>query len=490
MEDKGYTTFGFMLVKLRRMKNLAVIMVCLITIVSCKDNKYNLPSGSPQDVLSQDLYSKLSEEYDSLACFVFGYAIVQKGKYGLIDYKGNLILECVYDSIISFNEDVKVIKRESKYGIINYNGTIVTKIEFESFRNETPFLGKKWKNNSLIALKREGYWGVYNSKGENILSFEYDDIANIEHGYTVISKDEKYGIVDSIGNILVDFKYDTIYYHYKNSDISIAELNGCIGIINSKNKIVTNCDYNCEFSLKQIGYLGIDSPQGGYIKMKKYQTDSKKAKLYGYVDCETGKEVIPIEYDDLGGYCEGLIWAKKDGKYGYININNNVVIPFEYMKAYDFSEGLAAVGCFKRYVNLGYGLEPYFEIGFINKEGKFIIPCIFNPQLFTEPLFKEGLAPIGISSTKYFGTNVGYINTNGDYVIKPIYEEAEPFVKGLAKVGLKDKYGFINSKGGVVVPIEYETAYLYEEDSVIIAEKENNGHSIEHKYNLKGEIIY
>ena len=100
------------------MKNLLVAFLAIIAFFSCSENKSNLPSGSPKEVLSNDLYGQLSEKYDSIADFEFGYAVVKKGKYGLLDYKGQEVLECLYDTIFSINPDVKVLKQNDKFGII------------------------------------------------------------------------------------------------------------------------------------------------------------------------------------------------------------------------------------------------------------------------------------------------------------------------------------------------------------------------------------
>ena len=109
------------------MKKLLVVILVLIAFYSCRENKSSLPSGSPKEVLSNDLYTQLSERYDSIADFEFGYAVVKKGKYGLLDYKGQEVLGCVYDTIFAINPDARVIKQSDKFGVIEYNGTLVSR---------------------------------------------------------------------------------------------------------------------------------------------------------------------------------------------------------------------------------------------------------------------------------------------------------------------------------------------------------------------------
>jgi len=69
--------------------------------------------------------------------------------------------------------------------------------------------------------------------------------------------------------------------------------------------------------------------RGGYAVVK-------MNRLSGLVDM-TGKEVIPVEYDDVGDYTDypfrhGVISAVKDGKFGYLDQSGNVTCDFTYSK--------------------------------------------------------------------------------------------------------------------------------------------------------------
>ena len=62
----------------------------------------------------------------------------------------------------------------------------------------------------------------------------------------------------------------------------------------------------------------------------------------GFID-KTGKEVIPIKYDDAESPSEGLAKVKLNDKYGFIDKTGKEVIPIKYDYVADFSEGLAQV---------------------------------------------------------------------------------------------------------------------------------------------------
>ena len=92
--------------------------------------------------------------------------------------------------------------------------------------------------------------------------------------------------------------------------------------------------------------------------------DQEHGYLYGYVN-EQGAEQIPVEYEYLYSFENGITIAKKDGWYGAIDLNNKTVIPFSlpYEDVRGFRNGRAAVKN-----NAG-------KWGVIDTTGKEIVPC-------------------------------------------------------------------------------------------------------------------
>ncbi len=55
------------------------------------------------------------------------------------------------------------------------------------------------------------------------------------------------------------------------------------------------------------------------------------------------KWVVKPQFDDISYFREGLAKVNKDGKWGFINKEGEIVIPPQFDEAVDFSEGLARV---------------------------------------------------------------------------------------------------------------------------------------------------
>lgn len=50
---------------------------------------------------------------------------------------------------------------------------------------------------------------------------------------------------------------------------------------------------------------------------------------YGFVN-KKGEEVVPLKYDKVESFSEGMAKVYKDGKYGFINKNGEFIIPMKF----------------------------------------------------------------------------------------------------------------------------------------------------------------
>jgi hypothetical protein len=62
----------------------------------------------------------------------------------------------------------------------------------------------------------------------------------------------------------------------------------------------------------------------------------------GYID-KTGREVVPIKYDEASKFSEGMAEVRLGSKWGFVDKVGNEVVSFKYDEAARFSEGMAAV---------------------------------------------------------------------------------------------------------------------------------------------------
>lgn len=74
--------------------------------------------------------------------------------------------------------------------------------------------------------------------------------------------------------------------------------------------------------------------------------------------------------------------------------------------------------------------------------------------------FDEGLS--GVERQKDEGAKWGFIDPNGIFPFKPIYDMVQLFANGLAAVQLKGKWGYIDKTGKQVIPFKYDSVTRFD----------------------------
>ena len=110
--------------------------------------------------------------------------------------------------------------------------------------------------------------------------------------------------------------------------------------------------------------------------------------LYGFVDTDDDVVIAP-QYESAGSFGSGLAPVSMGGLWGYIDTAGTLVLPYQWQAARSFSEGLAAV-------HDGSGW------GYIDPTGALAIPCQFKSAY----AFEGGIAYIGSSYIDRVGNPV------------------------------------------------------------------------------------
>jgi hypothetical protein len=196
----------------------------------------------------------------------------------------------------------------------------------------------------------------------------------------------------------------------------------------------------------------------GYARIFKL-SDGGNYRTEALIDRE-GRFVIPffnkteitvpddvIGKDDL--YSGGLMRIKIAGKYGYIDKDLQMVIPYEYEEAGRFNEGIAAVGSKGKY-------------GFINPNNQYVLPCVFDGA----GTVNNGLAPVCIED------RWGIIMMTGRFIIDCDFEEIRTPIDGEVPFKLGGKWGLMDITGRIIVENKYDNPFRFKDG---IAEIRRNG---------------
>lgn len=171
-----------------------------------------------------------------------------------------------------------------------------------------------------------------------------------------------------------------------------------------------------------------------YSDGKKRLYDKKKKEYI--MDSMQGRSNFP--------YGDSLAVIAFQGKSGYINVHTaEIVIEPQYKVAWDFSEGLAAVR------------NHEGKVGFINNKNEVMIPFKFDAKSDRERklyVFESGMCVMS-DSTGLFGI----IDRDGNWLIEPAYDYIDPYtVKGFRGVQKDGLYGLLDSVFNVVYKPIYQ----------------------------------
>ena len=176
----------------------------------------------------------------------------------------------------------------------------------------------------------------------------------------------------------------------------------------------------------------------------------------------TGAKVTQDSYEDIN-LSEHRTRVKKDGKWGFIDLEGIEVIPCIYDEARDFHVTNMSNREALRYIRASVKKDGKWK--FIDLEGIEVIPCIYNEASnFEFPLRKDSL----VANSKYYSRYIRarvrkdgkwkFIDESGNSLSIDTYEEAYGFHYGRARVRKNGKWGFIDYSGKEVIPCVYNKA--------------------------------
>lgn len=249
------------------------------------------------------------EAYDSyrLAVPHKAVAVAKDGKWGLVNFAGQVTYPLELDSIGDFQRGLAIVRSNGLYAFLHEDGA-----DKSPWMNHiTPFR----EGRSLVEVKQK------DEMGETVYSYYLFDMnAEIEKTYTklpythisfynppeldryTVYKDDKYGIIDGEGRIIVPLEYDFICSAYHEGMIEVRKDGG-------------GRDWKEKWANRKCGYINL-----------------------------AGELAIPLKFHDASHFSEGLA-AVENIKYrvGYVDKQGNLVIPYRFIEGREFGNGRAVV---------------------------------------------------------------------------------------------------------------------------------------------------
>lgn len=283
------------------------------------------------------------------------------------------------------------------YQGIDTNGNVLFTIEAEfvyPFNDGMACI----KQLNLINNKWERGYGFINTKGEIVIPCKFEDARKFVDNRAWVKKEGEahWTLINKKGEVIPTKKYEKVGYMIEGStDLLAVYENGALGWINPDGEEVIPCKY--------LGSTTFDA-EFGLACVTLYNGTVEK---YGFIN-KQGEIEIPFQYVQSGttsfknGYCR----ANVGGKTVLIDSKGNVVFTPKFGSLQDFSHGLMAVATKPSRSGWGY----------CDMTNKMVVPGIYD--------------------------NAKTINSDGYGILE-----------------LNGKSGLVDPAGKIILPLEYSTVY-------------------------------
>ena len=221
-------------------------------VISVKDknDKYYLVNKTGKQVNTKT--------WDEIGEFSDGLALAKENnKWGYIDMLGNKVIDVKFDVASSFAKGVAIVKLNNMFFLINKKGEPINNNKYEA---------AGVPGNGTFPVQKDGLAGLIDSKGNTIIDFKYNSLLYMTEDRVWATKDGKWGLLDNKGNALTEFIYQGAY-DFTNGYARVM-LNDKVGVVNKTGKLILPAEYKSLGSVYKNTILGIKSAETVFFSLK------------------------------------------------------------------------------------------------------------------------------------------------------------------------------------------------------------------------------
>ena len=416
--------------------------------------------------------------------FSNGRAIVQdkSGNYGMINENAAYVLQPIYKHI-SFLPNtgdslVKTIARVKRYGYVAESGRVVSHVQYSKAQ---PFISDAtwcFSDGTTSLLRADGTQDTFHGRRH---------VSPMYNGYGGIAEKRKMAIITSDAELLSTYTYSRLGKYSEN--LQPAKKSKVFGYLND------NGEWEIEPQFYKAG------PFINGVALVKYQPVYGHRKYYGYID-KNGEFLLKGKFTKATDINEdGYAIVRKGNLKGVVNSSGKLIIKPKYTKVYygegyftTFQNGITTLhnseekkikkvrgSRIKGGVSDGKQvIKRIRKVGAIDTNGKKVV----DYQYFNLAPFEKGFSvnqrrrttyllhqdgdtvtfvpgrAVGGFSSEYVliknGRNYYFVNHSGQNTFNLIFQDATPFVDGLALVKIAGKWGMIDKDGFYRIQPHYD----------------------------------
>ena len=286
-----------------------------------------------------------------------------------------------------------------------------------------------------------GFFITKKIKEEN-RKYEIETIS--EYKYFVVRENDKYGVINTQGEILIETNYEDVKIPNPEKTVFICYSNDNTKVLNEKGEEIFT-EYE---DIEPLRLKNISSDLMYEKSVLKYSKEGK----FGIIDFNGKKITNPI-YEEIETlqFKEGELLVKKNEKYGIINIKGTTLVKANYDKIetdkfYEQENGYKKAG----YI-VSKTTDEGYRYGYVNIDGKEIVEVKYNDLYRIMEIDSPDVYLICAEKGKY-----GLLKNNKK-IVENEYQSLTYTESNNTVIALKGKkYGVLSTTGKIIIPFEYK----------------------------------
>jgi len=272
-------------------------------------------------------------------------------------------------------------------------------------------------------------YGYMDTAGRVLIQAQFKDARTFSNGFAAVEVDGRWGYIDRDGQMAIQPQF--LNAKAFRNDRALVEVSPeSWRYIDRAGKVAIDMDFKWSIRARDFseGLAAV------------YVEDRERFECLSSVD-----QNVRDRYNDSNSYVSRPFC----GRWGFIDRAGNFAVAPQFIEAFSFSDGLAAV----RVRNPDIEDQKRWLYGYVDRSGAIVIA----PQFEAAFDFSDGMARVVVDGRK------GFIDKTGKRVTEATFDDARDFHEGLAQVKIGDRWGYVDKTGKLAILAEFTMAGRFSE---------------------------
>lgn len=296
----------------------------------------NIPEALPMGVSERcSLYSLYCYENELIPFILNSPPIIINNNiieldftgWGIIDRAGNIILPCVFDELVFWDNRIRC-KKDLRYGLLDYKLRWIVGLDFNYIYSFSE---------GLSMVRKEYHIGYIDSDGIIKVPIKFRDGKEFKNGVASVNYKSEWIIINNEGNIVSE---DNDFNFLSDENVHV-DMHQKIQTLELSNKL----SFNEETIKDEIKLINSDESKYSfdeviYLDYNIYKV--RRGEKWGCFDMQNYL-ITPLKYDEIGIFNEELAQVRCGSYWGFIDRFGIELITPKYIAVGGFKNGICKV---------------------------------------------------------------------------------------------------------------------------------------------------